>query len=118
MSNTLVHESLSIFVVRQGLIGEFLTVNDFTLKLDVIQFIDELCLIRSYHNIACRCKPELEKKLIRRKSWKENSMILQNRMIQRNRIIVLIDIIELIVLSTPDFFLSSALHQIFERSTD
>ena len=30
----LVHESLSIVVVRQGLISEFLTVKDFIFKLD------------------------------------------------------------------------------------
>ena len=46
-SGVLLHESLSIFIVRQVLIGEFLTVNDFLLKLDVSQFIDELCLVRS-----------------------------------------------------------------------
>ena len=46
-SGVLLHESLSIFIVRQVLIGEFLTVNDFLLKLDVTQFIDELCLVRS-----------------------------------------------------------------------
>ena len=43
----LLHESLSIFIVRQVLISEFLTVNDFLLKLDVSQFVDELCLVRS-----------------------------------------------------------------------
>ena len=31
MSDALVHESLSIFVARQGLISEFLTANDFIL---------------------------------------------------------------------------------------
>ena len=46
-SGVLLHESLSFFIVRQVLIGEFLTVNDFLLKLDVSQFIDELCLVRS-----------------------------------------------------------------------
>ena len=47
----LVHESLSIFVVRQGLIREFLTVNVFILKLDFSQSIRELYLVGSYHNI-------------------------------------------------------------------
>ena len=46
-SGVLLHESLSFFIVRQVLIGEFLTVNDFLLKLYVSQFIDELCLVRS-----------------------------------------------------------------------
>ena len=58
-SGVLLHESLSIFIVRQVLISEFLTVNDFLLKLDVSQFVDELCLVRSYHNIAGRCKAKL-----------------------------------------------------------
>ena len=42
MSYVHVHESLSIFSVRQGLISGFLTVNDVILKLYVIQFIGEL----------------------------------------------------------------------------
>ena len=48
-------------------ISDLLTVNDFILKLDVSQFIGELCLVRSYHNI------ELEKKVIRKSSWEEDS---------------------------------------------
>ena len=66
--------------------------NDFILKLDVSQFIGELCLVRSYHNI------ELEKKVIRKSSWEEDSMILQNLMIQWNPIFVLINIVEFILL--------------------
>ena len=70
MSDLLVHELLSISVVRKVLISKFLTVNDFMLKLDVSQLIGELCLVTSYDNIACRCKRELEKELIRKNSWK------------------------------------------------
>ena len=66
--------------------------NDFILKLDVSQFIGELCHVRSYHNI------ELEKKVIRKSSWEEDSMILQNLMIQWNPIFVLINIVEFILL--------------------
>ena len=77
----LVPESLSICVVRQGVISEFLTVHYFILKLDVSQFIGELCLVRSHHNIAGRCKPELKKKLIKKSSWEEDSMILANHSI-------------------------------------
>ena len=98
MSYVHVHESLSIFSVRQGLISGFLTVNDVILKLYVIQFIGELSLVRSYHNIAGRWKPEFEKELIRKSSWEEHSMILQNLTIQWNPIFVLIDITELILL--------------------
>ena len=66
----------SISVVRKVLTNKFLTVNDFILKLDVSQLLGELCFVRSYHSIACRCKLELEKELIRKNSWKEDSMIL------------------------------------------
>ena len=99
--------NLSNFVVRQDLISEFLTLNDFIPKLDVSQFIGELCLFRSYYNTADKCKPELEKELIRKSSWDEDSMILQNLVIKWNPIIVLINIIEIILLSTPDFFLQT-----------
>ena len=66
----LVHELFSISVVRKVLISKFLTVDDFMLKLDVSQLIGELCFVTSYDNIACRCKRELEKELIRKNSWK------------------------------------------------
>lgn len=56
MSDVLEHESISISVVIQGLISEFLTLNDFILKLDVGQFIGGLCLVRSYYNTYDRCK--------------------------------------------------------------
>ena len=59
MSDVLEHESISISVVIQGLISEFLTLNDFILKLDVGQFIGGLCLVRSYYNTYDRCKSEL-----------------------------------------------------------
>ena len=97
MSELLVHEPLSISVVRKVLISKFLTVNDFILKLDVSQLLGELCFVRSYHSIACRCKLELKKELIRKNSWKEDSMILQNLMIQLFPIFVSITIIELIL---------------------
>ena len=42
MSDVLEHELISISVVIQGLISEFLTLNDFILKLDVGQFIGGL----------------------------------------------------------------------------
>ena len=97
MSDLLVYEALSIFVVRSRCISEFLTVNDFILKLDVCQFIGELCLVRSYYNIAGRCKSEFKNKLIKKSSWEEDSMILHNLMIQWNPIFFLINIIELIL---------------------
>ena len=81
-------ESLFICLVKQGVTSEFLTVHYFILKVDVSQFIGELCLVRSYHNIAGRCKPELEKKLIRKSSWEKDSMILPNFIIQWNPIFV------------------------------
>ena len=70
MSDLLVHELFSISVVRKVLISKFLTVDDFMLKLDVSQLIGELRFVTSYDNIACRCKRELEKELIRKNSWK------------------------------------------------
>ena len=94
----------SISVVRKVLISKFLTVNDFILKLDVSQLLGELCFVRSYHSIACRCKLELEKELIRKNSWKEDSMILQNLMIQLFPIFVSITIIELILHVNSWFF--------------
>ena len=81
MSDVLVRETLSISVVRQGLTSEFLTANDFMIKVDVSKFIGKLRLVRSYYNIAGRCNPELAKRLIRKNSWKD-SMILQNLMME------------------------------------
>ena len=96
MSDMLVHESLSIWVVRSHWWSEFLNVNNFIFKLNVCQFLSNLSLVRSYHNTAGRCKSWLKNKLIRKSSWEEDSMILPNLMIQLNPIFVLINIIELI----------------------
>ena len=90
MSDVLVDESLSICAGRSRFIGRFLTVNNFILKLDVSKFICKPCLVRSYHNIAGRCKAEFKNKLIRKRSWEEDSMILQNFMIQWNPVFALI----------------------------
>ena len=101
-----VHESLPICVSASS------TVNDFILKLDVSQFIGELCHVRSYHNI------ELEKKVIRKSSWEEDSMILQNLVIQWNPIFVLINIVEFILLVNSWLLLIFSIASNLRNSTD
>lgn len=73
MGDMLVHESISIFGVRQDVISEFLTVNILILELNAIQFIKKICWVRSFHNTADRYKPELEERPIRKKLVRETA---------------------------------------------
>lgn len=98
MGDMLVHESISIFVVRQDVISEFLTVNNLILELNAIQFIKKTCWVRSFYNTADRYKPELEERPIRKRSRERDCMVLYNLMIQWNPKLVPINIIELILL--------------------
>ena len=96
MSDVFLHESLSLFVVKQGLISEFLTVNEFNsswmsdnsqascVSSDPITTLHAGASLSSKRSSSER---PLEKK----------TMIVQNLMIQWNPIFVLINIIELIL---------------------
>ena len=51
MSHMLVHESLSIQIFLHRLVREFFAMNVFILKLNVVQFISQLCFIGPLHDL-------------------------------------------------------------------
>lgn len=56
--------ALSTTVIQYHSIGKVYVVNHLTIKLDVSQFISDLCWIRSLSDVARRSESELEYELI------------------------------------------------------